>query len=719
MKKWLRFLDFLLLLGIFFVNGKAFASLEQLYHDLKLVEQVEKEITRRSPVVYSNSMLVGYLNTPSARVNNTGMIGLSATSVPPYGLLNLNIQPFSFVELSGNYRIFIGKSEENFGYKGFGDDADRTANFKISIEPFRYGLEGVPSFAVGMEDFYGSQRFYAPFVVVTQNFSRLGLEFSLGYGTHRVKGVFGGMSWYPWFYSDVPILKDIAFLAEYDGINYEYHEDEHPCGRDVNTRFNVGASWTLRNVFQLKVGSVRGKEVSFMGSFFYNFGETQGIFPKKDNPPVYSAPKNLEDIGPLRKEKTLAREMASAFHKQGFHLVEAKMVYSPKQKATLWLKIINIQYWNNYDVKKRIVALLSKLTPENIEDVVVVIEENGIDIESYRFLREHLSLFEEGKIGETEMDVLSPMSETPAYPSKYESAPLYFQRKSPWAFTMRPRVITFFGSTTGKLKWSFGWLVNPEGYLFDSIYYNIVAAYDIWSSLSGVGDKDQYNPSQLLNVRTDSVNYYKTQTVHLEQAYLQKGWNIAKGLFGRLATGYFEVAYAGIAGEVLYYPVNSYWAIGLEAATVLKRNYTGLGFQHEVRRLVGDTPVYEKYIGVQYFLDLYCDVKPVDISLQVQIGQFLAKDKGAKFVATKYFPSGLRFSLWYTVTNANDVVNSNIHHDKGIAFVIPFDVFLSKSSRSMVGYAMSAWLRDAGAVAATGKQLYPTIQSNRVYSNLF
>lgn len=261
--------------------------------------------------------------------------------------------------------------------------------------------------------------------------------------------------------------------------------------------------------------------------------------------------------------------------------------------------------------------------------------------------------------------------------------------------------------------------MNPEGYLFDSIYYNVLAAYDILSSLSDVGDKDQYNPSQLLNVRTDSVNYYKTQTVHLEQAYLQKGWNIAQGLFGRLAAGYFEVAYAGLAGELLYYPVDSCFAVGLEAATVLKRNYTGFGFQHEVRRLSGNKPVYEKYIGVQYFLDLYCDVKPLDIALQVQVGQFLAKDRGAKFMATKYFPSGLRFSLWYTVTNAKDVVNSHIHHDKGIAFVIPFDVFLAKSSRSMIGYSLSAWLRDAGAIAATGKPLYPTIESNRVYSNLF
>ncbi|MBI5274540.1 MAG: YjbH domain-containing protein, partial [Chlamydiales bacterium] len=154
---------------------------------------------------------------------------------------------------------------------------------------------------------------------------------------------------------------------------------------------------------------------------------------------------------------------------------------------------------------------------------------------------------------------------------------------------------------------------------------------------------------------------------------------------------------------------------GLQAATVLKRNYTGLGFQTKVRRLNGFAPEYEKYVGLQYFFDIYYDVKPIDMDVHIQIGQFLAKDKGARFEVTKYFPSGLRFSIWYTLTNASDMVNGSVHHDKGIAFTIPFDVFLSKSSRNMIGYAMAAWLRDAGATAATGKPLFPTIESNRIY----
>ena len=59
---------------------------------------------------------------------------------------------------------------------------------------------------------------------------------------------------------------------------------------------------------------------------------------------------------------------------------------------------------------------------------------------------------------------------------------------------------------------------------------------------------------------------------------------MGRGWFSRLAAGYFEVAYAGIAAEALYYPVQSNWAIGFELAGFRKRSYFGMGFQG-VRKL--------------------------------------------------------------------------------------------------------------------------------------
>ena len=97
------------------------------------------------------------------------------------------------------------------------------------------------------------------------------------------------------------------------------------------------------------------------------------------------------------------------------------------------------------------------------------------------------------------------------------------------------------------------------------------------------------------------------------------------------------------------------------------------------------------------------------------IGQFLAKDKGARIEAARTFPSGVKFSLWCTVTNGHDKVNGKTYYDKGFAFSLPLDLFLRQSSRTFIGYALSAWLRDVGAQASTGKTLFQPLSEERIY----
>jgi hypothetical protein len=151
----------------------------------------------------------------------------------------------------------------------------------------------------------------------------------------------------------------------------------------------------------------------------------------------------------------------------------------------------------------------------------------------------------------------------------------------------------------------------------------------------------------------------------------------------------------------------------VEGATVWKRRYRGVQFTRKVRKFDGRVPHYVHFTGVQYFLDIYYEYKPLDLDFKVSIGQFLAKDKGARFEVERTFASGLKVGLWYTITNGHDHVNGHVYHYKGFAFYLPFDMFLKSSSLNYIGYAMSAWLRDVGASAFTGKRLYTTLYDSR------
>ena len=682
-----------------------------LFRDLEEVKHIDRQLADRLPVYYNTSMMGGYFIMPSARMEKTGEIGFGASLAKPYDIYGLNFQVFDRLELSLNYRIYKGIVEQNFGKEGFGDDAERIGNVKVGLLTRKDGFPLLPEISVGIEDFIGTKRFNAQYGVLTKQFLDFDLECSFGWGHGRIKGPFGGFSWTPLRKRSTPFFKDLSIVAEYDATNYKKHPSEHPKGREVSSRINAGIAWLGWDTLQLSLSSLRGKTLAGSASLRYPLGSSEGLFAKTGDKSLYKSPVNTEPLGVVRTDHMFIQELAYAFSEQGLDLY---LAYLEPEKQILYLKVINNKYRSIKVVRERLLHLLSSLLPSNISICHVLLEEGGIDCQTYTFRTKDLKEYQKGGISDFEMSMLSSAKEVIPLPSEYESIKLFERRKPIWTFTVRPRLLSFFGSSTGKFKYSFGALASPEGYIFNQVYYKLQVSYSILSSLQNLTGTDKLNPSRLPIVRSDSLSYFQPNSFSMEQAYMQRSWNLGKGVFSRLATGYFEPAYGGGAFELLYFPVNSNWAVGGEVAVVWKRHYHGVKLKRSTYQLQGNEYVKIPFLGVQYFLDIYYDFKPLSIDFLVTAGQFLAKDKGARLDVGRYFKSGLRFSVWCTWTNGNDQVNGHTYFDKGFSFMIPLDFFLTKSSRNYVGYAMSAWLRDVGAQANTGKKLYGTLQEARL-----
>lgn len=684
-----------------------------LFRDLEMVKKIDHEISDELPVIYNYSMVGGYFTMPSARMAATGTLGVGAAIVKPYDIYGVNFQMFDRLEFSLNYRVYTGMVEHNFGHEGFGDDAERIGNVKIGLITPKDGFPFLPELSIGAEDFIGTKRFNAKYVVATKEILDWNLECTLGWGKGRIRGFFGGVAWSPFRHFQVPLLKNISLVAEYDAINYKKHPHEHPSGRKVKSRVNGGIAFVGWDTLQLSLSSVRGTEVAASASLRYPIGSTTGFFPKVDDPVPYRSPVDLEPLGVIRSERDFSQEIAYALSDQGLDLYSAFLIYDDNNEKQLWLKIVNNRYREERIVRDRVQHVLAALVPSDVHAVIVVIEADAVPCQSYCYRTEDLQRWRKGIISDFEIQTLSPMKEAAGQPSEYESAQIFQRHKPIWLFTIRPRLLTFFGSTSGKFKYNVGAIASPEGYIFNQVYYKFQLSYAIKTSMQGLGGPDRANPSRLLIVRTDTLNYYQTNSFSMEQAYLQRSWNLGKGFFYRLALGYFEPAYGGAATELLYYPVNSNWAVGLEFAAVPKRHYHGVKFRRNTLQLRDGRYVEVPFVGIQYFFDIYYDFKPLNMDLLISAGQFLAKDKGARIDIGRYFKSGLRFSLWCTFTNGHDKVNRHTYFDKGFAFMIPLDMFLRQSSRNYLGYAMAAWLRDVGARAETGKKLYWTLEEER------
>lgn len=697
-----------------FVFKKNTDSSSGLLEELELVEKINQKLQDALPLFYNFSMVGGYYSMPSARMAPDGTVAFGVAIPPPYNIYGLNVQVLDRIEVSANYIVYTGLEEPGFGSQGYGDDAERSANIKIGVLTPSEDIPFLPLISYGANDFIGTKRFNSHYVVATKAWTEYDFEFSLGWGNGRIKGFFGGAAWSP-FRKKETFFKSLTILAEYDANDYKNSPGEHPSARSVKSRLNAGVNFLAFDCLQLSVSSVRGEKVGLAASLRQPLGTSKGFFSKVDDPKKYKAPVDTEPLGSLRPEAEFIHELAHALSEQGLDLYKAYLDYKEGGKKELWIKIVNNRYRDHDVVRERIQNLLGALTPSDVEAVTVVIEATALPCQSYRFRTEDLYRYRQGLIGFFEMELISPMKEAVKEPSEYDAILLFRRVKPIWTFTLKPQFTTFFGHTSGKFKYNLSLTASPEGYLFDHIYYKAQLNYSTFSNAKGMTGVDKLNPSHMYVVRSDSMKYYESNTVHLTQAFMQRSWNMGKGFFSRLSAGYFEVAYAGVATEILYYPAGSNFAIGGEFASVWKRHYDGIRFFDKIPKFDGTKITYHPFTGIQAFLNLYYDFKPLSMDFKITGGKFLAKDLGARFEVGRYFSSGVRFALWYSVTTANEELNGSRYHDKGFSFMIPLDFFLRQSSRNYVGYAMAAWLRDQAAQSETGKTLYSIISQERFF----
>ena len=684
----------------------------ELMDDLLMVHELNKEIYDFLPVSFNHFLHGGYLNMPSARMGESGTLSLGYTSVPPYQNWNARVQLTHFFEISGNYRIFKGVADAILTPMGFGDFSDKGINVKLSlVKPEDSGYE-MPGFAVGMEDFHGTKGFYSRYLVMTQVLLDWDMELSLGYGSERLSGFFGGVHWQPFRKAESEWVKGLSFTVEYDATDYkDPTKEKHPNGRNQDSAINYGVKYRLWDAFDFSLGYVRGNEVAASGSAFYNFGKTEGFVPKLFDSQPYSFPVNYEKVGIVRPEDLFVLELTYPFSAQGFTILKA-FYYVEKNKTKLKLKITNNKYLDVKELKKRLDCLLIALTPSNIDTIIVTMEAKGFPIHQYEYRQAYIEAYRNHEIGDYLFQLLSPMTEL-TFSEKKIARALYKKEREKWSFSLAPRIRTLFGSAKGKFKYSVGLSAGFDGYIWKDVFYSLRFGQSFFSNLDDINDMDMLNPSQIINVRTDSISYLKKKSVIIDKLFLQKIWTIGKGFYWRLAGGYFEPQYGGVAAETCYYPVGSPFAFGAEIATLKKREKTGLSFKDEIRKLEKFKETYQKYRGLQYFFNCYYDFKQESILFKVKAGKFLAKDVGVRFEVSRYFSSGLNLYFWYTHTNAGDIVNRERYQDKGIGFSMPLEIFLMNSSKLKWGYSIPVWLRDIGAVSDTGNQIFDLIHEQR------
>ncbi len=211
-------------------------------------------------------------------------------------------------------------------------------------------------------------------------------------------------------------------------------------------------------------------------------------------------------------------------------------------------------------------------------------------------------------------------------------------------------------------------------------------------------ETDRFSDSELPPVRSDAGRYAVAGDAGATRFALTHLSSPLPNIYTRASMGFLEEMFAGVVGEVLWKPPASRLGLGLELARVWQRNPgMGLGFD------------YYEYSTFTGHASVYYALSP-EYDLRLDVGQYLAGDRGATVSIDRSFANGWKVAAYATLTDVPFETFGEGSFDKGIRLSIPMEWVFGKPSTRQSNILLQPILRDGGARLETGHRLYDAIR---------
>ena len=187
------------------------------------------------------------------------------------------------------------------------------------------------------------------------------------------------------------------------------------------------------------------------------------------------------------------------------------------------------------------------------------------------------------------------------------------------------------------------------------------AAYLRINLLDNLDNLNTLRPQALLPVRSD-IDQFADNALNANRLFGAYTQSITPEIHASLSAGYLEEFYAGFGGELLYRPINSRFALGVELWQALRRDpntslAVGLNGQQ----------VTTGHANIWY------DIPHHDVTAKLSVGRFLAGDAGLSFSLEKEFLNGALLKGQISLSNASDpdIFGNTTHAYHSIGLTLP------------------------------------------------
>jgi hypothetical protein len=346
----------------------------------------------------------------------------------------------------------------------------------------------------------------------------------------------------------------------------------------------------------------------------------------------------------------------------------------------------NSHYFAETDAVDRIVRVLSKEAPPDIEKFRLIAVVAGMPVREFDVLRapvERSYEQEDGTIFDHSIRSVPPAMNQPVLAAAETKTYPQFN----WGIFPQFRQALFDPS-------------QPFGVQFLAVAYgalDLAPGLSLYGSLEG-NLYDNFNTSRvsdsvLPHVRSDFMKYFtqgKNGIGNLEADYQTR---LAPTVFFKARAGYLESMFSGAGGEVLWRPEGARWALGADIYQVWQRDFD---------RLFG----LQNYHQVTGHVSLYYDSPWYDLNFELRAGQYLAGDRGFTLQITRRFSTGVEIGAFVTKTNVSASQFGEGSFDKGLIIRIPLGWVAPIESQSQIAMDLRPVQRDGGQALSGDATLY-------------
>ena len=659
----------------------------------------------------------GLLDTPSAEMLPDGTYAVSYSWFGGQSRYNITFQALPW--LSASFRYNGIKDLNLFGYSTYYD-----RGFDVRARLWREGKYR-PEVTMGLQDFAGTGVYAAEYFVATKRFQtpalsrrsgpgQLKVSAGLGWGrlgSHGAIGTIGGirpsfvgggtggdLSYDQWFRGDFAPFGGIEWQPnERWSLKAEYSTDAYVTETQVSDVFerksslNFGAEYQYSDRTRLGAYYLYGSEIGFSAQIQLN--------PKQPLTPMVVPA--MRPIAPRRQwaktqanwnqdwpastqQTTLFRDRVAEGLKQEGLILEAITFDATEVE----LRYRNPRYQSQMQAVGRVARVMAARLPASVETFRITPVRSGLGLSTVVLRRSDLEAQEfaaqstDGISAVTSITAARPLADTAMVSN--ELYPAFSTSVSPYTKPSyfdpdRPFRLDFGLDLTASYAPAPGWRI--AGALRQRLAGNVSAS--------------RPSNSVLPHVRTDISEYAQYGTT-LENLYVTRHWKPAQDLYARVSAGLFETMYGGLSAELLWKPVNSPLALGVEGNYVVQRDFDQrLSFRD-----------YKTFTG---HASLYCELSN-NYQLQLDLGRYLAGDYGGTLSLDRVFNNGWKVGGFFTLTNVSAEQFGEGSFDKGVRFHIPLSWMLGKPTRRGVGLTLRPTQRDGGQRVYVPGRLYSSIR---------